>query len=232
MCRLLLIGLTAAFSFSLGACSTFIPKVDLPEQTTNQQVPPAQPDAVELAMSKPTGSLYSTSTYRPLFEDHKARFKGDILTIQISESIDATQSNSVSASRTDSASIDVPLIQGFFGGNDLRAINGEASSNKSFDGSGDSAANNNFVGTLTVSVTDVLPNGYLRVVGEKQIGTNRDVQYLKFAGVVNPVDIRTGNVVSSSKVADARIEYRGKGALDSATAMGWLSRFFLTVLPF
>ena len=183
-------------------------------------------------MAKPTGSLYSTSSYRPLFEDHRARFKGDILTIQISESIDATQSNSMSASRSDSASIDVPLIQGFFGGNDLKAINGSASSSKSFDGSGDTAANNNFAGTLTVSVTDVLPNGYLRVVGEKQIGTNRDVQYLKFAGVVNPVDIRTGNVVSSSKVADARIEYRGKGTLDSATAMGWLSRFFLTVLPF
>lgn len=232
MYRRLLIGITAAISFSLGACSTFVPQVDLPAKTTNEQAAPKQPDAVELAMAKPTGSLYSTSSYRPLFEDHRARFKGDILTIQISESIDATQSNSMSASRSDSASIDVPLIQGFFGGNDLKAINGSASSSKSFDGSGDTAANNNFAGTLTVSVTDVLPNGYLRVVGEKQIGTNRDVQYLKFAGVVNPVDIRTGNVVSSSKVADARIEYRGQGTLDSATAMGWLSRFFLTVLPF
>lgn len=232
MFRRLLIGLTAAASFSLGACSTFVPQVDMPEQTVNNQKPSAQPDAVELALAQPTGSLYSASTYRPLFEDNRARFVGDILTIQISESIDATQTNSMSASRSDSASIDVPLIQGFFGGNDLKAINGSASSSKSFDGSGETAAANNLVGTLTVSVTDVLPNGYLRVVGEKQIGTNRDVQYLKFAGVVNPNDIRAGNVVASSRVADARVEYRGRGTLDSASAMGWLSRFFLTVLPF
>ena len=229
MKNLLIIGLTVAFSITLGACSAFSPKVDMPTQTTVRQ-PLQQP--AQLAMATPTGSLYNPASYRPLFEDQRARFVGDILTIQIQEQINAAQTNSMNASRSDSASIDVPLIQGFFGVADLRAINGSASSEKDFSGQGESRAANNLTGTVTVSVASVLPNGNLQVVGEKQIGTNRDVEYLKFSGVVNPLTILPGNVVPSNKVADARIEYRGKGALDSATAMGWLSRFFLTVLPF
>lgn len=228
MKRLVLIGLTAAFSITLGGCSTFAPKVDMPEQTTVRQAPPAP----QVALAAPTGSLYSPATFRPLFEDQRARFIGDTLTIQILEQINAAQTNSMNASRSDSASIEVPLIQGFFGSRDLRALSGSASSEKDFSGQGESKAANNLTGTITVSVAGVLPNGNLQVVGEKQIGTNRDVEYLKFSGVVNPNTILPGNVVPSTKVADARIEYRGKGALDSATAMGWLSRFFLTVLPF
>jgi len=199
----------------------------MPEQTTVQQaVPaPAQP-------GMPTGSLYSAASYRPLFEDQRARFVGDILTIQILEQINAAQTNSTAASRKDSASIDVPLIQGFFGLGDLKAISGTASGSKDFSGKGESKAANNLTGTVTVTVSGILPNGNLQVVGEKQIGTNRDVEYLRFSGVVNPITILPGNVVPSTKVADARIEYRGKGAIDSATTMGWLSRFFLTVLPF
>jgi len=199
----------------------------MPKKTTVQQAAP-----MPAQQGMPTGSLYSTATYRPLFEDQRARFVGDTLTIQILEQINAAQTNSMNASRSDSASIDVPLIQGFFGNRDLKALSANASSEKDFSGQGESKAANNLTGTITVSVAGVLPNGNLQVVGEKQIGTNRDVEYLKFSGVVNPITILPGNVVPSTKVADARIEYRGKGAIDSATTMGWLSRFFLTVLPF
>ncbi|WP_370262081.1 flagellar basal body L-ring protein FlgH [Limnobacter sp.] len=229
MKRLVPIGLTAALSITLGACSTFVPRVDMPEQTTVQQTPQLPP---QMANTVPTGSLYNPVTYRPLFEDQRARFVGDVLTIQILEQINAAQTNSMSASRSDSASIDVPLIQGFFGNRDLRALNAQASSEKDFSGQGETRAANNLTGTITVTVSGVLPNGNLQVVGEKQIGTNRDVEYLRFSGVVNPITIQPGNVVPSTKVADARLEYRGKGVLDSATTMGWLSRFFLTVLPF
>jgi len=235
MIRISLNVLTALVSITLGACSTFVPKVDMPEKTSVDQQ-----TRIELAMAAAaanpqtaTGSLYSAQTYRPLFEDNRARFVGDILTIQIQETIDAAQNNSMSAGNKDSTNIDVPLLKGFFfGQSDLKAISGSASADRNFSGQGASTAKNNIVGTVTVSVSDVLPNGYLRVVGEKQIGTNREVQTLRFSGIVNPATILAGNTVQSTKVADARIEYRGKGAIDSATAMGWLSRFFLTVLPF
>lgn len=229
MKTLRLIGITALFTVSLAGCSTFAPKVEMPEQTTVSQAP-RQADAV--AMAAPSGSLYSPATYRPLFEDQRARFVGDTITIQIQEQINAAQTNSTSASRSDSASIEVPGIRGFFGFADLPGVSGTASGNRDFKGQGETRAANNLTGVLTVTVSDVLPNGNLRVVGEKQIGTNRDVEYLRFTGVVNPINIMPGNTVASTRVADARLEYRGKGTLDSATTMGWLSRFFLTVLPF
>lgn len=235
MFRPLLNVLTAASLLTLGACSTFNPKVDMPKQTTVDSE-----RRIELAMATQTanqqnasGSLYSPNTFRPMFEDNRARFIGDILTIQIQENIDASQNNSTTAKNSSSTSIDVPLLKGFFLGQaDLPALSGSAKGDRDFNGNGTTAAKNQFNGTLTVTVSDVLPNGYLRVVGEKQIGTNREVQTLRFSGIVNPATVGVGNVVPSSKVADARIEYRGQGAIDSAVAMGWLARFFLTVLPF
>ena len=61
---------------------------------------------------------------------------------------------------------------------------------------------------------------------------NQGSEFVRFSGVVNPTTITAGNIVSSTKVADARIEYKGNGYLDETQTMGWLARFFLTVLPF
>ena len=222
-------GITASLAITLGACSTFNPKVDMPAQTTV----PIAPLSAQVATAIPTGSLYNPATFRPLFEDQRARFVGDLLTVQIQERINAEQTNSVDASREDSTSLGIPLIKGFFfGQSDLKAIDKTATGTKDFSGSGQSKATNNLTGTITVTVSDVLPNGNLRVVGEKQIGTNREVESIKFTGVVNPNTIAPGNTVLSTQVADARVEYKGQGAIDAATTMGWLSRFFLTVLPF
>lgn len=228
MVRLIVNVITAAVAITLGGCSTFNPKVDMPEKTTVHQTPIAP-----LAMSAPTGSLYSPSTYRPLFEDQRARYVGDVLIVQIQEKINSEQTNSTTASREDSTSLTLPLIPGFFfGQSDLKAVDKTATGSKDFSGSGQSKAANNLTGTITVTVSEVLPNGNLRVIGEKQIGTNREVESIKFSGVVNPTTIQPGNTVNSTQVADARIEYKGQGAIDAATTMGWLSRFFLTVLPF
>ncbi len=220
--------LTAACVITLAGCEALMgPKVQFPEEMSARPAPPP-PQA-----SVPTGSIYSIASYRPMFEDRRARLVGDTLTIVINEKTSATQNNETSASRSDSASISLPLIKDFFGsGGDLKAINGSANSSKKFDGKGASTANNLLTGTLTATVLEVLPNGNLVVAGEKQLGTNREVEYLRIYGVVNPTTIQVGNTVNSSQVADARIEYRGKGTLDSAQVMGWLSRFFLTVLPF
>jgi flagellar L-ring protein precursor FlgH len=220
--------ITATLSITLGACSAFNPKVDMPEQTTVKQTPPAP-----VGMSTPTGSLYSPTSFRPMFEDQRARYVGDVLIVQIQEKINSEQTNSVEASRDDSTSLTLPSIPGFFlGRSDLKSVDKTASGSKDFSGSGQSKAANTLTGTITVTVSDVLPNGNLRVVGEKQIGTNREVESIKFSGVVNPTTIQPGNTVNSTQVADARIEYKGQGMVDAATSMGWLSRFFLTVLPF
>jgi flagellar L-ring protein precursor FlgH len=84
---------------------------------------------------------------------------------------------------------------------------------------------------LTVTVIEVLPNGNLLVSGEKQIGLKEGEEFVRFSGVVNPITITASNTVTSTQVADARIEYKSNGFLDSAQVMGWLGRFFLTFLP-
>ena len=209
----------------LAACAPF-PKVEVREPTSARPLPP--PRTVQL-----NGAIYQQAAFRPLFEDNRARFVGDILTININENLSATQEKKSSTSKTGTvtaANPDVKLpIGGSFGANVI-SVNG-ASSN-TFDGKGSTNSTNAFTGTITVTVVDVLPNGNLVVSGEKQIGNNRQVETVRFSGVVNPLNLVNNNTVSSTQVADARIEMRGQGQVDEAQVMGWLARFFLTFLPF
>ncbi len=110
------------------------------------------------------------------------------------------------------------------------SVNGDVG--HEFSGKGDSASSNAFTGVITVTVIEVLGNGNLLVAGEKQIGINQGTEFIRFSGVVNPTSVVNNNTVSSTQVADARIEYRGTGYIDEAQTMGWLSRLFMTVSPF
>ena len=108
----------------------------------------------------------------------------------------------------------------------------DANSSNTFDGKGQAAASNDFTGTITVTVIDVLPNGNMLVSGEKQIAMSQGSEFIRFSGIVNPVMVTPSNSVVSTQVADARIEYRANGYIDEAQTMGWLARFFNNVLPF
>ena len=114
----------------------------------------------------------------------------------------------------------------------IEGANVEASSGTKFAGSGDASSNNLFTGNLAVTVIEVFSNGNFLVSGEKQVTINQGTEFIRFSGVVNPIFISSTNTVSSTKVADARIEYRGNGYIDEAQTMGWLSRAFMTVWPF
>ena len=106
-----------------------------------------------------------------------------------------------------------------------------AESDNKFAGKGASDANNLFTGTVAVTVVEVLSNGNLRIAGEKRMGINQGIEYIRLSGIINP-DAVVGNSVSSTQIADARLEYRGEGAMAEAQTMGWLARIFLSVLPF
>ena len=107
-----------------------------------------------------------------------------------------------------------------------------ANDSNKFTGKGENTSSNAFNGTITVTVIEVLPNGNLLVSGEKQIGLKEGEEFVRFSGIINPNNITSANAVQSTQVADARIEYKANGFIDSAQSMGWLSRFFLSVLPF
>lgn len=177
------------------------------------------------------GAIFQTQSYVPLFEDRRARNVGDTLTITLNEKINATKQSDSTAQRTQDSSLAVPTVQGL-PGKFLQGAQLTANSSSKFEGKGGSSSSNLFTGTITVTVIEVLPNGNMVVSGEKQIGINQGSEFIRFSGVVNPTTIVGGNTVSSTQVADARIEYRGTGYVDEAQTMGWLARFFLSVLPF
>lgn len=177
------------------------------------------------------GSIYNVASARPLFEDRRARFIGDTITINIAEKTAAAKKSETKADRSHEANLTVPTLAGL----PFKTVQGtglSATSNTAFDGKGENTSSNDFTGTLTVTVIDVYPNGNLLVSGEKQIGLKEGEEFVRFSGVVNPHTITASNTVQSTQVADARIEYKANGFIDSAQVMGWLGRFFLTFLPF
>jgi len=177
------------------------------------------------------GAIYSVATARPLFEDRRARFIGDTITIAIAEKVQASKKSDTKAERTHAVAVAVPTMTNLPFQSALGMSLNATDSNK-FGGTGSNTSSNDFTGTITVTVIEVLSNGNLIVSGEKQIGLKEGEEFIRFSGVVSPNSITASNVVQSTQVADARIEYKANGFIDSAQVMGWLGRFFLTFMPF
>jgi flagellar L-ring protein precursor FlgH len=184
------------------------------------------------------GGIYQTSSVRPLFEDRRARYVGDVLTVRITESNKASAESASNASRSGKTSASISGLNAYPFSNvkTLSKLNGldvSAQSNNSFAGGGDVENNNAFTGAITVTVIEVYPNGNLLVSGEKQVSIGQQQEFIRLSGVVNPRDIRSETAsVDSSRIADARIEYKATGYISEAQIMGWLARFFLSVMPF
>ncbi|MFN3883343.1 MAG: flagellar basal body L-ring protein FlgH [Rhodocyclaceae bacterium] len=211
-------------ALTLAGCVTTAPPTAVHQPMTVRPEP-------RVAVAPANGSIYNVATARPLFEDRRARFVGDILTINITEKTAAAKKSDTKADRGYDTKLGVPTVAGL----PFKTIQGatlSANSATKFEGSGENTSSYNFTGTLTVTVIEVLPNGNLLVSGEKQIGLKEGEEFIRFSGVVNPDTITAANTVQSTQVADARIEYKANGFLDSAQVMGWLGRFFLSFLPF
>ncbi len=189
--------------------------------------------ATPLPVAAPTvvnGSIYQASQYRPLFEDHRARLVGDTITVVIVEKVSATQKSTSTIDKSGSVSAGlsaVPLLPPSV----LSRANASGESANTFAGKGSTENTNDFSGVITATVTDVLPNGHLRISGEKQIGVNDNIDVLRFSGQVDPRSIQSGNSVASAQIANVRLEHKGRGAQADAQVIGWLARFFLTFLP-
>ncbi len=214
-----------ALGFSLGGCESMGPKVDVsPVQPVRYAIAPA-------AQAVPTGSLFSAHAYRPAFEDPRARLPGDTLTIQIAENVTASQKSSSTINRSGEVSSSVTALPFLKSTSLSPRLDATAESANNFSGKGGTESTNKFEGSITVTVMEVLPNGHLLVAGEKQIGVNENVDVLRFSGTVDPRSLQPGSVVASTQVANARIASRNQGAQGEVQAIGWLARFFLSVLP-
>ncbi len=180
------------------------------------------------------GSIFQQGRAVRLFEDSKAFRVGDLLSISLAESTNATKSAATNTAKDDDTTIGAGTLLGItptFKGNSF--LNNSLSSERAFKGSGDTAQSNSLQGEITVMVTDILPNGNLVVRGEKIIGLNQGSEFIRISGIVRAQDVSSNNEVQSGKLANARIFYGGGGVIAEANTKGWLSRFFNSpVFPF
>jgi flagellar L-ring protein FlgH len=183
-----------------------------------------KPEPVARVLPAPTprtdGAIFQAGQEMELFADLKARRVGDVLTIVLNESTNASKNAVTKTAKTTAVDNTGPTLFGrtpTTGG--VPIFNASMNGASSFDGEGSSTQSNSLAGSLTVTVTDVQANG-------KTLKLNQGDEFVHVSGVIRPADIATNNTVTSDKLADARISYSGKGAVDSSNRMGWLARFF------
>lgn len=206
----------------LAGCGTTPSSIVQQPTTARPQAQPVQTAA--------NGAIYQSAAYNPLFEDRRARHVGDVLTIVINEKTQAGKKAASNGSKTGAVDSSISAIANL----PLKTFQGagvKADSSTAYDDKSAVDSSNLFTGNITVTVTEVLPNGNMVVAGEKQIALDKSTEYVRLSGVVQPDTIQAGNTVSSAKVADARIEYRSSAKFDSAEVMSWMARFFLSFIP-
>jgi flagellar L-ring protein precursor FlgH len=223
----------------LSACAT-ADKPTLLATPTSVRPKPETLTPANLGSLFPTTNTSMSVGFRPLFEDTRARNVGDTLTIVLNETTSAAKNSGSLAARKANATntyANTGATPGFLGGaisgitDFLTGVGNNASTTDlKSEGSGNSSNSNYFNGTITVTVIEVLSNGNLVVAGEKQIAVSNEEETIRFGGVVNPRNL-VNNSISSQQVADARMEYRGRGAADDAQQTGWLTRALLKFNP-
>lgn len=220
----------------LPACSTTKLKKDAAYAPTRPVEMPAAPVG--------NGAIYQAGYETTWFEDVRARRVGDMLTVKLVERTRAKKDAKTTISKENTNLINNPTLFGStpefnvpkiipLASNKDNNLEFRLNSEHDFEGDADSEQNNELTGDITVTVIEVLPNGYLVVRGEKGIAINQGTEYIRLSGIVRPTDIDSTNTVISTRLADASISYVGEGPLAQSNAMGWLSRFFTSALfPF
>lgn len=214
----------AVIAMTASACS-MLPKQ---EPLRDPEFAPVRP-MIQAPSREITGSIYNSGTSRFLFEDLKARRVGDIITVILEEKTDANKNASTSTKKN--SGIDMPAPTLFGGGITHKGrplLSNSMSAGSAFSGEGGSSQSNSLKGNLTVTVVEVLSNGYLIVRGEKLLSLNQGSEVVRISGIIRPVDIAPDNTVKSNQIANAEIAYKGKGLLANSNNAGWLTRFFNT----
>lgn len=181
---------------------------------------------VQATAAPSAGAIYREGPGLRLYTDRKAREVGDIVTINLSERTQAsTRANTaITKESTNSMSGTVFGAPVTVGGQDI--LDNSLSNTRNFAGDGNSTQSNQITGTLTAQVVQKLPNGNLVIQGSKELALNQGNELIQVQGIIRTADIGPDNTIASTRVADARIVYGGRGPLARSNAMGWLDRFF------
>lgn len=191
---------------------------------------PTLPVEPAIPVEPATGGIFNVSAgYAPLYTGTRAARVGDPVTILLIESTTAAKSVSSKNQKSGGASI-TPPSAGLLSFLNPNALN--ASSNSSFNGGGNAAQTSTLASTLSVTIAEVRANGTALVKGEKKMLVSQGDEWVRFSGIIRLADIDAENQIPSTRVADAHIEYTGKGALQQSSKQGWLGRFFNMISPF
>lgn len=213
--RILRTSLTVLALLSLSACFTRAP---IDEEPEFPEPPPPPPQ---------NGAIYQAGYDVALFENATARRVGDIVTIHLVESTNASKSSSTTTKKSSSLELPGPTILGRpVTVNGTPILDAALDHSTNFDGAGDSKQSNQLTGDITVAIVKRLPNGNMVVRGQKWIGINQGREFIRIQGVVRAIDIQPDNSINSTQVANASISYGGKGPLADSNAQSWLVRFF------
>lgn len=181
-----------------------------------------------LAVERAPGSLYQVSTFANIYQDAPlAHNIGDKVKIEIAESSSASSQSNTSSNRANKVATKGPgtndeSMNGLL--KNLLNLDAEASGEDSFAGEGKAENNSTLKGKLAATVINVLPNNNLVVAGERSIAFNGVVNTLRFSGVINPRDLKPGNIVASEDVMEARLEHSGAGQLADSNSKTWLQK--------
>ncbi|MEJ2755299.1 MAG: flagellar basal body L-ring protein FlgH [Gammaproteobacteria bacterium] len=224
-----IVGCMASMLMGLVGCST-VPTA-MPNDPLYAPVQPTElaPPPVE------TGSLYQAQFSNNLWTDQRAKRVGDIITVVLEEQTTSSKSANTSLTKDSTTEIGDATVLGttphlsaapLFPSHSSLSLNTSLSGEREFAGEADADQSNSLSGNITVTISQVLPNGMLRIRGEKWLTLSRGEEFIRITGLVRPADVRPDNTVLSTRVADARIAYSGTGELAEANQMGWLTRFF------
>lgn len=216
----LMIGLIA---LCLSACEIFYP----PAPGTDPAYAPTYPVTPDVKQQKyAQGAIYNAETALPLFETPRARHAGDIVTVVLVEKTDAKKQATTRQRKNDKMQIEIAKFLGrpidFGSGYSLDL---DIDAKRQFDGDGQSVQNNRLAGSLSVTVASVLANGNMVIQGEKWIQINQGKEFVRISGIIRPQDISPNNVITSDRVANARISYGGTGQINNTNVQGWFARF-------
>ncbi len=207
------VAVMATLAATLAGCAGFLP----PQLEESDDLP----SVAEMSSQGQAGGLFSAGHALSLTSDQRAFRAGDVLTIVLQEQTQASKRAGTRLDKRSDMSIDDAVVMG-------RPLIGDTAlgARRGFRGDSSSTAQNTLRGAITVIVHRVLPSGLLHVRGEKRLFLNQGEETVRVAGYVRAGDIDTTNRVSSLRVANARIQYFGTGALADSNNPGWLTRFF------
>ncbi|HEX7783697.1 MAG TPA: flagellar basal body L-ring protein FlgH [Sphingobium sp.] len=222
--KTLILSTALAFAGAFGATQADAKKKpDIQYAPTYAPVPPMP--------VQPNGSIYQASVgYAPLTSGSRASMVGDTITITLVEKTQASKSNSADAGRTGSIALTPPStgpLSHIVNSSDIAS-----SGTNSFTGKGAATQSNALSGEVTVTIAQVFPNGTMLVRGQKALTLNRGDEFIQISGIIRGADISPDNRIPSTRVADAKIIYTGKGEIARASSQGWLQRFFTRISPF